>query len=107
MNQPNTLTINSNYGRTIGNLDSSFSSDLNQQIGKALLSNTSTEQQIKFDELKQTLHKKIEGLTSDNHSPLSQWLNWEKSAVGDLGSINEKTYSSFIYYLMLELECYC
>jgi hypothetical protein len=69
LNQLNTLTINSNFGGTLGNLDLSLSSDLNQQIGKALLSNISTEQQIKFDELKQKLHKKIKGLTSDNHSP--------------------------------------
>jgi hypothetical protein len=28
-------------------------------------------------------------MLGDNHSQLAQWLDWEKLADGDLGSINE------------------
>ena len=89
LNQLKKLTINTDIGGTIGDLDLSFSSDLNKQIGAALLSNVGTEQQAKLDELKQKLNKKTEGMLGENNSQLTQWLGWEKLAGGDLDSINE------------------
>lgn len=89
LNQLKKLTINTDIGGTIGDLDLSFSSDLNQQIGGALLSNISPEQQVKLDELKQKLNKKTGVLLSDNNTDLTQWNDWEKLADGDLNSINE------------------
>jgi uncharacterized protein (TIGR03545 family) len=89
LNQLKTLTINTDIGGTLGNLDLSFSSDLNKQIGIALLSNVGAEQQTKLNELKQKLNKKTEAMLGDNNSQLTQWLDWEKLADGDLGSINE------------------
>ena len=89
LNQLKTLTINTDIGGTLGNLDLSFSSDLNKQIGIALLSNVVAEQQNKLDELKQKLNKKTETMLSDNNSRLAQWLDWEKLTDGNLGSINE------------------
>jgi uncharacterized protein (TIGR03545 family) len=95
LNQLKKLTINTDIGGTIGNLDLSFSSDLNKQIGGALLSNVSTEQQTKLDELKQKINKKTEGMLGDNNSQLSQWLDWEELADGDLGNINELLKAQF------------
>ena len=89
LNQLKTLTINTDINGTLGNIDLSFSSDLNKQIGAALLSNVSTEQQAKLDELKQKLNNKTQGMLGDNNIQLAQWLNWEKLADGDLGSINK------------------
>jgi uncharacterized protein (TIGR03545 family) len=89
LNQLKSLTINTDIGGTIGNLDLSFSSDLNKQIGSALLSNVGAEQQTKLNELKQKLNKKTEGMLGDNNHQLSQWLVWEKVADGDLSSIND------------------
>jgi uncharacterized protein (TIGR03545 family) len=95
LNQLKKLTINTDIGGTIGNLDFSYSSDLNKQISGALLTNVSTEQQIKLDELKQKINKKTEGMLDDNNSQLAQWLDWEKLADGDLGSINELLKAQF------------
>jgi uncharacterized protein (TIGR03545 family) len=95
LNQVDKLIINTDISGTIGNLDLSFSSDLNKQIGSALLSNVSTEQQTKLDELKQKLNKKTEGMLGDNNSQLAQWLDWEKLADGDLGSFNELLNAQF------------
>jgi uncharacterized protein (TIGR03545 family) len=89
LNQLKKLTINTDIAGTIDNLDLSFSSDLNKQIGAALLSNVSAEQQTKLNALKQKLNKKTEGMLGDNNRQLSQWLDWEKLADGDLGSINK------------------
>ncbi|MBL4630242.1 MAG: TIGR03545 family protein, partial [Paraglaciecola sp.] len=89
LNQLKNLTINSDISGTIDNIDLSFSSDLNKQIGGALLSNISTEQQAKLDELRQKLNQKTEGLLGEKNSQLSQWLDWEKLADGDLGKINK------------------
>jgi hypothetical protein len=53
-----------------------------------LLSNVGAKQQDKLDELNQKLNKKTENMLGDNNNQLSQWLDWEKLADGDLGSIN-------------------
>lgn len=95
LNQLKKITINTDIGGTIGNLDLSFSSDLNKQIGGALLSNISAEQHTKLDELKQKLNKKIEGMLGEDNSQLAQWLDWEKLADGDLDSINELLKAQF------------
>jgi uncharacterized protein (TIGR03545 family) len=95
LNQLKKITINTDIGGTIGNLDLSFSSDLNKQIGGALLSNISAEQHTKLDELKQKLNKKIEGMLGEDNSQLAQWLDWEKLADGDLDSINELLKTQF------------
>jgi uncharacterized protein (TIGR03545 family) len=89
LNQLKQLTINTNIDGTIGNLDLSFSSDLNKQVAGALLPSVVAEQQTTLNELRQKLNKKTEGMLGDNNSQLSQWLDWEKLADGDLGSINE------------------
>jgi uncharacterized protein (TIGR03545 family) len=89
LNQLKKLTINTDISGTIGNLDLSFSSDLNKQIRGALLSNVSPEQQTKLNELKQKLNKKADGMLGDNNGQLTQWLDWEKLADGNLGSVNE------------------
>lgn len=95
LNQLEKITINTDISGTIGNLDLFFSSDLSKQIGGALLSNISAEQQTKLDELKQKLNKKIEGMLGEDNSQLAQWLDWEKLADGDLGSINELLKAQF------------
>jgi uncharacterized protein (TIGR03545 family) len=88
LNQLKELTINTNISGTIDNLDLSFSSDLNKQLGAALLSNVSAEQQVKLDELEQKLNNKTQAVLGENNSPLDQWLNWEKLAGRDLDDIN-------------------
>jgi uncharacterized protein (TIGR03545 family) len=89
LNQLKKLTINTDISGTVDNLNLSLSSNLNKQIGAALLSNVSTEKKAKLDELKQKLNNKTEGIMGTNNNQLAQWLDWEKIANGDLGSINE------------------
>jgi uncharacterized protein (TIGR03545 family) len=83
------LSINTDISGAMDNLDLSFCSDLNKQIGTALLSDVSAEQQAKLNELKQKLNDKTKGMLGDNNNQLAQWLGWEKSADGDLSSINK------------------
>jgi hypothetical protein len=83
------MTINTDISGTVDNLNLSLSSNLNKQIGAALLSNVSTEKKAKLDELNQKLNNKTEGVMVTNNNQLDQWLDWEKIANGDLGSINE------------------
>jgi uncharacterized protein (TIGR03545 family) len=89
MNQLKKLTINADISGTVDNLNLSLSSVLNKQIGAALLSSVSTEKKAKLDELKQKLNNKTEGVMVTNNNQLDQWLDWEKIANGDLGSIDE------------------
>ncbi len=89
LTQLNKLTINTEVGGTLGDLDLSFSSDLDKQLGSAMLANLSGDQKGKLAELKQKLSAKIAGPLGDSDGQMTQWLEWEKLADGDLGSINE------------------
>lgn len=81
------LSINSDISGTLGDMDLSFSSDLDKQLASAMLSNLSGDQNSKLAELKQKLNAKIEGPLGATDSEMSQWLDWEKLADGDLSSI--------------------
>ena len=89
LNQLTKLTINSDISGTISDIDLSFSSDLNQQIGEVLLSNISAEQQAKLDQLQQKLNQKSAAILGEKNGQLTQWLDWEKLANGDLDNINK------------------
>tara|TARA_R110000737_G_scaffold78718_2_gene110420 strand:+ start:2376 stop:4139 length:1764 start_codon:yes stop_codon:yes gene_type:complete len=81
------LTINSDIGGTLGDISLSFSSDLDKQLATAMLSNLTGDQNSKLAELKQKLNAKIEGPLGATDSEMSQWLDWEKLADGDLSSM--------------------
>ncbi|GAC31770.1 TIGR03545 family protein [Paraglaciecola polaris] len=81
------MSINSDISGTLGDMDLSFSSDLDKQLASAMLSNLSGDQNSKLAELKQKLNAKIEGPLGATDSEMSQWLDWEKLADGDLSSI--------------------
>ncbi|QHJ12797.1 hypothetical protein FX988_03055 [Paraglaciecola mesophila] len=81
------LTINSDIGGTLGDLDLSVSSDLDKQLTAVMLNNLTGEQSSKLGELKQKLNAKIEGPLGATDTEMDQWLDWEKVADGDLSSI--------------------
>jgi uncharacterized protein (TIGR03545 family) len=89
LNQLKKLTVNTEISGTVDNINLSLSSNLNKQIGAALLSNVSTEKKAKLDELNQKLNNKTEDVMETNNNQLAQWLDWEKIANGDLDSIND------------------
>jgi uncharacterized protein (TIGR03545 family) len=89
LNQLSQLTINTDVGGQIGDLDLSFSSDLNKQLGSALLANIGKEEQGKLDELKAKLNGQMQAALGTQDAQLSEWLDWEKLADGDLNSIEE------------------
>lgn len=95
LNGLNQLSINTDIAGPIEDPELSFHSDLNQQLGKALLSNLDPEQQAKLDELKQKLNSKIAGPLGDNNAQLGQWQEWEQLASGDLSSVDEMLKSQF------------
>lgn len=88
LNQLKALTLTTDIAGTLGDLDLSIGSDLNQQIGSALLSNVSTEQQEKLDELKQKLNSQTTEVLGEGNDQYQQLLDWEKLADGDLSSID-------------------
>ena len=81
------LTINTDIGGILGDMDLSFSSDLDKQLAKVMLNNLTGDQSSKLSELKQKLNAKIEGPLGATDSEMSQWLDWEKLADGDLSSM--------------------
>ena len=89
LNDLSQLTIHTDVAGEIGDLDLSFSSDLNKQLGSALLSNVGKEEQAKLDELKQKLDEKMQNALGTQDSQVSEWLDWEKLADGDLNSLEE------------------
>ena len=89
LNQLKKLTVNTEISGTVDNINLSLSSNLNKQIGAALLSNVSTEKKAKLDELNQKLNNITEDVMETNNNQLAQWLDWEKIANGDLDSIND------------------
>ncbi|MEP2650517.1 MAG: TIGR03545 family protein [Paraglaciecola sp.] len=88
LNQLKELTLNTDIAGTFGDLDLSINSDLNQQIGNALISNVSAEQQDKLEELKQKLNSQTTGVLGEGNEQYQQLLDWEKFADGDLSSID-------------------
>jgi uncharacterized protein (TIGR03545 family) len=87
LNQLEQLTINSAVGGVIGDLDLSFNSDLNQQLGSALLANIGKEEQGKLDELKAKLNTQMQAALGSQDAQLGEWLDWEKLADGDISSL--------------------
>ncbi|WP_416307942.1 TIGR03545 family protein [Neptunicella sp. SCSIO 80796] len=75
-----------------GSIDSpnfSLNSDLDNQIAKTLTANVSGEAKQKLDELQQKLNAKASGPLSESNIQLSQWLDWEKLADGNLQGIED------------------
>ena len=89
LSQLNTLIINTKLGGTLEDIELSFSSDLDNQLTNAMLTNLSGEQKGKLDELKQRLNAKIQSPLGQSNKEMRQWLDWEKLADGDLSSIND------------------
>jgi uncharacterized protein (TIGR03545 family) len=88
LNQLSQLQIDTTIDGTLGDLDLSFSSDLNQQIGSALLTSLGPDKQAKLDELQQKLNQHAKGALGDNNNHLHEWLSLEKLAQGDMASLN-------------------
>lgn len=89
LNQLKALTINTDVRGAIGELDLSFSSDLNQQLGSALLANVGKEEQGKLDQLKSKLNAQMQKALGTQDTQLSEWLDWEKLAEGDMNSLED------------------
>ncbi|MEP1555002.1 MAG: TIGR03545 family protein [Paraglaciecola sp.] len=88
LNQLKDLTLTTDIAGTLGDLDLSIGSDLNQQIGGALLSNIGAEQQEQLDELKQKLNSQTSEVLGEGNGQYQKLLDWEKLADGDLSSID-------------------
>lgn len=89
------LSIDTELAGSFDNPDVSFSSNLDKQLGKALLGNLSGEQQQKLDDLKQKLTGQAAGPLGEKSSQLGEWQDWEKVADGDLSSVEEMMKSQF------------
>jgi uncharacterized protein (TIGR03545 family) len=82
------LKLDSKVSGVVGDLDLSFSSDLNKQLGSALISNIGTDQQGKLDELKAKLDAQTQRLLGDQESQLSEWLHWENLVDGNVSGLD-------------------
>lgn len=95
LNGLNKLSITTDISGDFADPDLSFSSDLDTQLGKALLGNLSPEQQGKLDELKQKLNSQAAGPLGKSNEDFARWQDWEKLAEGDLTSVNDMLKSQF------------
>ncbi len=95
LNGLNKLSIATDISGDFADPDLSFSSDLDTQLGKALLGNLNPEQQSKLDELKQKLNGQAAGPLGKSNADFARWQDWEKLAEGDLTSVNDMLKSQF------------
>ena len=89
------LSINAALGGSYLDPDISLTSDLDRQLGAALLNNLDPEQQAKLDSLKQKLMGQAAGPLATNEAGLGQWEQWQSLAQGDMNSIDELLKSKF------------
>ena len=88
LSQLTQLKLDSQVSGKVGDLDLSFSSDLNKQLGSALISNISADQQGKLDELKVKLDAQMHSLLGDQQGQINEWLEWEKLADGNVSGLD-------------------
>jgi uncharacterized protein (TIGR03545 family) len=88
LSQLTQLKLDSQVSGVIGDLDLNFSSDLNKQLGSALINNISADQQGKLDELKAKLDGQMQGVLGSQEGQLSEWLDWEKLADGNVSGLD-------------------
>ena len=91
----NTLNIQTDISGTVDSPRLSFNSDLDKQLGKGLISNLSDDQQGKLNQLKKKLDKQVQDVLGEKNKQLSQWIDWEELAKGDLDNVESMLASQF------------
>ena len=91
----NTLNIQTDISGTVDSPRLSFNSDLDKQLGKGLISNLSDDQQGKLNQLKEKLDKQVQDVLGEKNKQLSQWIDWEELAKGDLDNVESMLASQF------------
>ena len=97
------LKIDTLLSGTFDKPDFAFSSNLDSQLASAVLSNLTGDQQSKLGELQQKLNAKTSGALGTD-TELSQWIEWESLADGNMGSIDEMLKSQFTNVLDKEKD---
>lgn len=72
-----------------------FSSSLDKELKQAILNNLSAGEQSKLNELKAKLDDKASAALGTSDAQLSQWLDWESLANGNLGNIDDMLNAQF------------
>ena len=94
LNDLSNLKIDTLLSGTFEHPEMDFSSNLDAQLAAAALSNLSGDQQSKLSELKQKLDAKASDALG-TETELTQWVEWESLADGNMGSIDEMLKSQF------------
>lgn len=89
LNGLNRLSIQADLTGSIENPSISLSSDLDRQLGKALLGNLSPEQTSKLSELKQKLTGISAGPLDEKNGQVGKWQDWEKLIDSDIGTVDD------------------
>ncbi|MDF2178982.1 TIGR03545 family protein [Aliiglaciecola sp. CAU 1673] len=89
LNQLTSLNLKTGIGGSLEAPDFSIRSDLDKQLGGALLAGLGGEAKGKLDELKSRLNDKISGTLGEQNANLEQWLKWDELAAGNLGSVED------------------
>lgn len=89
------LTLDTQIGGSVQQPDLSVSSNLDSQLGNALLSNLGGDEKARLDELKQKLNDKIAGPLGQSGEQMNQLLDWQQLADGNLNSIEEMLNAKF------------
>ncbi|GAA0854285.1 TIGR03545 family protein [Aliiglaciecola litoralis] len=89
LSQLNSLKIKTDISGSYAKPKVSFRSDLDKQLAAALVANLSGDQQTKLVELRGKLDDKIKAVLGEKNGQLSQWLDWQKLADGNLTGVEE------------------
>ncbi len=95
LSQLNNMRIQTQIKGSFSAPEISFSSDLDKEFGRAMLTNLTSEQQEKLQTIKQSLTANIQSPLTDSNKQLSQWSNWQELSKGSQNQIKEMLAAQF------------
>ncbi len=95
LSQLNSMRIQTHVKGNFRAPELSFTSDLDKEFTRAMLTNLTSEQQEKLQTIKQSLTAKIQSPLSDSNKQMSQWTHWQELSNGSQNQIKEMLAAQF------------
>jgi len=95
LSQLNNMRIQTQINGSFSDPKLSFSSDLDKEFSRAMLTNLTSEQQEKLQTIKQSLTANIQNPLTNSNKQLSQWSTWQELSNGSESQIEEMLAAQF------------
>ena len=95
LSQLNSMHIQTQVKGNFSAPELSFTSDLDKEFTRAMLTNLTGEQQAQLQTIKQTLTAKIQSPLTDSNKQISQWSNWQELSNGSQNQIKDMLTAQF------------